>query len=489
MKQSLQLRLGQKLTMTPQLQQAIKLLQLSTLDMQQEIQQALESNYMLEVENDDEADDFQKSAENNDVAAADKSDESELMTSHGSEVVLPDELPIDTTWSEIYDNVQTMPVNAASDKPDYETQYSEAESLQDYLFWQLGFVSFSEREQIIASSLIDNISNDGYLVDTPETIWQSLIPQLDELFFDEVEAVLHRIQNFDPPGVAAIDLSDCLRLQLQHKELPQEIKDITLRLITDHLELLASNDRQKLMRKLAVTLEQLKEIITIVRSLDPKPGAILNTVLSDYVVPDVYVVRLGKGKWQVELNPDIAPKIRVNSLYSGMVKRADESTDNISMRNQLQEARWFIKSLRSRNDTILRVAKSIVEKQVGFLENGPIAMKPMILKDIAEELDLHESTISRVTTQKYMHTVSGVFEFKYFFSSHVSTIGGGECSAIAIRSFIKELIDEESPEKPLSDSKIAVFLNEKGINIARRTIAKYREGMSIPSSSQRKRLL
>ena len=486
MKQSLQLRLGQKLTMTPQLQQAIKLLQLSTLDMQQEIQQALDSNYMLEVENEDEADDFQKPVENSDSLS--QENEGDLITSHGSEVVLPDDLPIDTTWADIYDNAQTMPVNGTADRPDYQAQYSEAESLQDYLFWQLEFVSFSEREQIIASSLIDNISDDGYLIDSLDVIWQSLIPQLEELFFSEVEAVLHRVQNFDPPGVAAIDLSDCLRLQLQHKALPEEIKEITLRLVTDHLELLASNNRQKLMRKLAVTIEQLKDIIAIVRSLDPKPGAILNTVLSDYVVPDVYVVRLGKGKWQVELNPDVAPKIRVNALYSGMVKRADESTDNISMRNQLQEARWFIKSLRSRNDTILRVAKSIVEKQVGFLENGPIAMKPMILKDIAEELDLHESTISRVTTQKYMHTVSGVFEFKYFFSSHVSTAGGGECSAIAIRSFIKELIDEESPEKPLSDSKIAAFLNEKGINVARRTIAKYREGMSIPSSSQRKRL-
>ena len=215
----------------------------------------------------DEADDLQKPVENSDSIS--KEDEGDLMTSHGSEDVLPDELPIDTTWADIYDNAQTMPVNATADRPDYEAQYSEAESLQDYLFWQLGFVSFSEREQLIANSLIDNISNDGYLVDSPDVIWQSLTPELEELFFSEVEAVLHRIQNFDPPGVAAIDLSDCLRLQLQHKELPEETKEITLRLVTDHLELLASNDRQKLMRKLAVTLEQLKDIIAIVRSLDP----------------------------------------------------------------------------------------------------------------------------------------------------------------------------------------------------------------------------
>ncbi len=485
MKQSLQLRLGQKLTMTPQLQQAIKLLQLSTLDMQQEIQQALDSNYMLEVEDDGEDDSFSEPLETTNVAT--QADEGDLITSHGSEVVLPDELPIDTTWADIYDNTQPLSVNASSDRPDYEAQHSESQSLQDYLIWQLGFVSFSEREQNIASVLIDNISRDGYLVDTLDIIWQSLSTQLDELFLSEVEAVLHRVQNFDPPGVGAIDLSDCLRLQLQHKELPEEIKAITLRLVTNYLELLANNDRQKLIRKLAVTSEQLSNVIAIVRSLDPKPGAILNTTLSDYVVPDVYVVRLGKGKWQVELNPDVAPKIRVNTLYSGMVKRADETTDNVSMRSQLQEARWFIKSLHSRNDTILRVAKAIVEKQIGFLENGPLAMKPMILKDIAEELDLHESTISRVTTQKFMHTRSGVFEFKYFFSSHVSTVGGGECSAIAIRSLIKELVESENSQKPLSDSNIAAILNDKGINVARRTIAKYREGMAIPSSSHRKR--
>ena len=206
MKQSLQLRLGQKLTMTPQLQQAIKLLQLSTLDMQQEIQQALDSNYMLEVENEDEADDFQKPVENSDSLS--QENEGDLITSHGSEVVLPDDLPIDTTWADIYDNAQTMPVNGTADRPDYQAQYSEAESLQDYLFWQLEFVSFSEREQIIASSLIDNISDDGYLIDSLDVIWQSLIPQLEELFFSEVEAVLHRVQNFDPPGVAAIDLSN-----------------------------------------------------------------------------------------------------------------------------------------------------------------------------------------------------------------------------------------------------------------------------------------
>jgi len=226
----------------------------------------------------------------------------------------------------------------------------------------------------------------------------------------------------------------------------------------------------------------------LIRSLDPKPGSAIEETDSEYVIPDLFVARV-KGKWQVELNPDIAPKLRVNPFYSGMIKRADNSKDNTSMKEHLQEARWFIKSLHSRNDTLLRVGRCIIEKQTEFLEHGPIAMKPMVLRDIAEELELHESTISRVTTQKYMHLPSGVIEFKYFFSSHVSTDAGGECSATAIRAFIKELISNENPAKPLSDSKITQLLTEKGIKVARRTIAKYREAISIPSSSQRKRLL
>jgi RNA polymerase sigma-54 factor len=232
----------------------------------------------------------------------------------------------------------------------------------------------------------------------------------------------------------------------------------------------------------------MKGVLALIRTLDPKPGAKLQQTDVEYVVPDVFVAKY-KGQWMVSLNPDISPKLRVNSIYSGMIKRADNSQDNISMKNHLQEARWFIKSLHSRNDTLLRVAKSIVDKQGDFFEHGAIAMKPMVLRDIADELELHESTISRVTTQKYMHTPRGVIEFKYFFSSHVSTDEGGECSATAIRALIKELVGNENPAKPLSDSKISDLLNEKGINVARRTIAKYREAMSIPSTSQRKRLI
>ncbi|MGZ8097288.1 MAG: RNA polymerase factor sigma-54, partial [Methylosarcina sp.] len=295
-------------------------------------------------------------------------------------------------------------------------------------------------------------------------------------------------QHFDPPGVAAVDLSDCLRLQLLQLPEHTPYRDEALMLVTRHLDLLAHHERTKLMRRLGLSEHKLNEVVALIRALNPKPGAKLKEENSEYVIPDVYVVKKN-GKWQVNLNPEIAPKLRINPFYSSMIKRADDSKDNACMKDHLQEARWFIKSLNSRNDTLLRVARSIVEKQTGFLEHGSIAMKPMVLKEIAEELELHESTISRVTTQKFMHTPQGICEFKYFFSSHVSTEGGGECSSTAIRAFIKELIGSENPIKPLSDSKIADLLNEKGINVARRTIAKYREAMLIPPSSERKRFL
>lgn len=480
MKQSLQLRLGQQLAMTPQLQQAIKLLQLSTLDLQQEIQQALESNMMLEI-----ADDDDRSYDVPELPSV-KVDNSDRVTSEGSQTDIPEEFPLDTSWDEFYDN--TQPTGSGEEAPEFETQRSKVQTLADYLLWQLELTQFSERDHAIAAAIIDSINDDGYLINTPEDIFQGLQDQFEELEFDEVLAVLHRIQNFDPPGVAALDLADCLRLQLLQLPETTPLRKAALELVGEHLDLLATQERSKLLRRLNVGEEELKSIIALIRSLDPKPGRKLQNAESDYVIPDVFVRKIG-GKWQVTLNPDIAPKLRINPFYSGMIKRADNSKDNACMKDHLQEARWFIKSLHSRNDTLLRVARCIVEKQTGFLEHGPIAMKAMVLRDVAEELELHESTISRVTTQKYMHTPNGIFEFKYFFSSHVATTGGGECSATAIRAFIKELISHENPAKPLSDDKISYLLEEKGIQVARRTVAKYREAMSIPPSSQRKRLI
>jgi len=483
MKQSLQLRMGQQLSMTPQLQQAIKLLQLSTLDLQQEIQQALDSNMMLEVA-EDEGDSLneQKVVEN----TVDKTDQT---SSEGSQTDVPDELPTDSSWEDVFESVQMgTAAEPAGDMPDFEVQRSKADSLQDHLLWQMEMVPFTDRDKAIAMAVIDSVNGDGYLNGTPDDIYQGLAEQLEDLEMDELYAVLHRIQRFDPAGVAAENLQDCLRLQLVQLPDTTPFKEQALELVERFLDILAAQDQVKLMRKLAVSETKLADIIALVRSLDPQPGRSIEESESEYIVPDLFVFKVD-GEWRVELNPDIAPKLRVNPFYSGMIKRADNSKDNVSMKEHLQEARWFIKSLHSRNDTLLRVGRSIIAKQIEFLEHGAIAMKPMVLRDIAEELELHESTISRVTTQKYMHLPNGVIEFKYFFSSHVSTSAGGECSATAIRAFIKELVSTENPAKPLSDSKIAGLLEEKGINVARRTIAKYREAISIPSSSQRKRLL
>jgi len=467
--------------MTPQLQQAIKLLQMSTLELQQEIQQALESNMMLEV-NEEE-----NTIQEAELTPEKKIDNADLLTSQGSQTDIPDELPIDSSWDDVYEYAMESGGNS-TETVEFETQRSKSSTLLDHLLWQVELTSFSERDHAIAMAIIDSINEDGYLISSPEEIHQGLQSQLDDLDFDEVNAVLHRVQNFDPVGVAAIDLKDCLRLQIQQLPESTPFKEEALTLVTRYLDLLATHEQSKLMRKLGVTERQLDEVVALIRTLDPKPGAQIQESDSEYVIPDVYVVKRN-DKWQVNLNPDIAPKLRINSLYSGMIKRADNSKDNTCMKDHLQEARWFIKSLQSRNDTLLRVARCIVEKQTGFLEHGSIAMKSMVLRDIAEELELHESTISRVTTQKYMHTPNGIVEFKYFFSSHVSTEGGGECSSTAIRAFIKELISNENLAKPLSDSKIAELLKEKGINVARRTIAKYREAMLISSSSQRKRIL
>ena len=483
MKQTLQLRMGQSLTMTPQLQQAIKLLQLSTLDLQQEIQQALESNMMLEVDEETVSD-----QENNEspVQQEPKVAETEV-TSEGSQTDLPDELPVDSSWDDVFENTQpTTPL--APESVEFESQHSKSETLQDHLLQQLGMLSISDRDHAIAIAIIDSINEDGYISEPVTEIYQDLRSQLEDLEQDEVEGVLHRVQNFDPMGVAAQDLADCLLIQLH--QLPDGVpfKNETIDIVKRYLDLLATHDQAMLMRKLGLSEYQLKEIIFLIRTLDPKPGTSIQSVESNYIIPDVFV-RKQKDYWTVSLNPDVAPKLRINSVYSKMIKRADNTKENVTMKEHLQEARWFIKSLHSRNDTLIRVAESIIDKQQGFLNHGAIAMKPMVLRDIAEELELHESTISRVTTQKYMHTPNGIVEFKYFFSSHVSTEAGGECSATAIRALIKELIGSENPVKPLSDKKITDILIEKGINIARRTVAKYREGLSIPPSNQRKRLL
>ncbi|HEA52878.1 RNA polymerase factor sigma-54 [Marinobacter antarcticus] len=509
MKASLQLKLGQSLTMTPQLQQAIRLLQLSTLDLQQEIQQALESNPLLETsEDDDQAETPSPDADHNhDNASDEKSpdatadaastdwDESESAPDWQSENeipdTLPDDLPVDTAWEDVY---QSAPATSARNDDDndydFETRNSPTETLRDHLEWQLNLTPLNERDQAIAHALMDAVDERGYLTSAIEDIYAGLADEADEdpLELDEVAAVLRRLQYFDPPGVFARDLQDCLLIQLN--QLPPETPWLAQArlVITHYINLLGNRDYAQLLRRSRLKEDQLRDVLALITGLNPRPGDIIDRTEPDYVIPDV-IVRKHNDRWRVELNPEIAPRIRVNASYASLIKRADSSADNTYLRDQLQEAKWFIKSLQSRNETLLKVATRIVEYQQGFLDHGDEAMKPLILSDIAQLVEMHESTISRVTTQKYMHTPRGIFELKYFFSSHVSTDEGGECSSTAIRAMIKKLIAAETPKKPLSDSKIAAMLGEQGINVARRTVAKYREAMHIPPSNERKRLV
>lgn len=512
MKASLQLKLGQHLTMTPQLQQAIKLLQLSTLDLQQEIQQVLDSNPMLEVTEDDEPESAMDQRETQNEAndaeqklaeAAEKQTtedafdepweaDADLASSEWQDQQdIPEDLAVDTAWDDIYQTSSTGSGQASDDdSSDFESRNSASESLADHLNWQLNLTPMSERDRVIAMALIDATDDNGYLTQTLEDIRQGLHDESaeDPLEIDEILAVLHRLQHFDPPGVCARDLKECLLIQLN--QLPDTTPWLAqAKLVVSHyLNLLGNRDYAQLIRRSRIKEEQLKSVLALIQTLQPRPGEQINTSESEYVVPDV-VVRKLNGRWRVELNPEIAPRLRVNANYAALIRRADSSADNTYMRDQLQEAKWFIKSLQSRNETLLKVATRIVEHQHGFFEKGEEAMKPLILSDIAQIVEMHESTISRVTTQKYMHTPRGIFELKYFFSSHVSTDEGGECSSTAIRAMIKKLIAAESSKKPLSDSKLATVLSGQGINVARRTVAKYREAMNIPPSNERKRLI
>lgn len=500
--------------MTPQLQQAIRLLQLSTLELQQEIQEALDSNPLLELIEDgsgdqtgessqadsDLADGFNDNTSSHDytdangqaIAEPSRPDNVDGPVEFDKNSNLPDDLPVDSQWEDTYDTLSTSSVSSNSTNDDnlLETRNAAAETLYDHLIWQLNLTPFSDLDKIIAYTIIEALDDNGFLTLTLEDIRATLENGSEDdisVDIDEVVAVLHRIQQFDPPGVAATSLGDCLLIQLN--QLPADtpwLKEAKL-LISNNLDLLENRDYNQIMRRLKLKEPGLKCVLQLVQSLNPYPGQSINTQTTDYIVPDIIVSKVN-NQWRVELNPDIAPKLRINNQYASMIKRADNSDDNVFLKNNLQEARWFIKSLHSRNDTLLKVATKIVEHQRGFFDYGEEAMKPLVLNDVAESIEMHESTISRVTTQKYMHTPTGIYELKYFFSSHVSTSSGGECSSTAIRAIIKKLVAEENPQRPLSDSKIAQILQNQEINVARRTIAKYREALSIPPSNERKRL-
>ena len=513
MKLSLQLKLGQQLTMTPQLQQAIKLLQLSTLDLQQEIQEALETNPMLEVDEDFEGGDYKagdgegngtpnegneyNTSEASEAPSSESEDYSEAQDFNNDEnwndQNIPEDLSVDTSWDDIY--VDNQPASSGSrnddddSSSDFETRTSSGLTLQDHLQWQLNLTPMSARDKLIATTLIDSIDNNGQLTATIEALVQGLNNEqgLVDVEEDEVLAVLHLVQHFDPIGVGYRDLKECLSIQIRQFDKAYPGVQTAIRIIDEFLPQLASHDYNMIMRRLRLKEAELKEAMAIILALNPRPGAEITPSETSYVVPDV-LVKKENSRWKVDLNPDTAPRLRVNPTYAALAGRARDS-DSAFLRDSLQEARWFIKSLQSRNETLLKVASKIVEHQKNFLDYGEEAMKPLVLRDIAEAVGMHESTISRVTTQKYMHTPRGIYELKYFFSSHVDTDTGGECSSTAIRAIIKKLVDAENARKPLSDSKIADVLADQGIRVARRTIAKYRESLGIAPSNERKQLI
>ncbi|HDJ0458524.1 TPA: RNA polymerase factor sigma-54 [Escherichia coli] len=477
MKQGLQLRLSQQLAMTPQLQQAIRLLQLSTLELQQELQQALESNPLLEQIDTHEEIDTRETQDSETLDTADALEQKEM----------PEELPLDASWDTIY--TAGTPSGTSGDYIDDELPVYQGETtqtLQDYLMWQVELTPFSDTDRAIATSIVDAVDDTGYLTVPLEDILESMGDE--EIDIDEVEAVLKRIQRFDPVGVAAKDLRDCLLIQLSQFDKTTPWLEEARLIISDHLDLLANHDFRTLMRVTRLKEDVLKEAVNLIQSLDPRPGQSIQTGEPEYGIPDV-LVRKHNGHWTVELNSDSIPRLQINQHYASMCNNARNDGDSQFIRSNLQDAKWLIKSLESRNDTLLRVSRCIVEQQQAFFEQGEEYMKPMVLADIAQAVEMHESTISRVTTQKYLHSPRGIFELKYFFSSHVNTEGGGEASSTAIRALVKKLIAAENPAKPLSDSKLTSLLSEQGIMVARRTVAKYRESLSIPPSNQRKQLV
>ena len=416
MKQSLQLKLGQHLTMTPQLQQAIRLLQLSTLELQTEIQEALETNPMLEVAEDGNTDTVSERREDSSGERTDSvSSDVELAESvdratDSQEQNIPRDLPTDSDWEDTFDTYSPVQRSSDADVIGYE-QANGGESLQDHLLWQLNLSTISDTDKAIATTIIDAVNDDGYLSTSLEELHQSL-SETDEIELDEVEAVLYRVQDFDPPGVAARDLQESMFVQLRYYDEETPWLNEARQIVGDHFDLLAKREYQTIMRRMKLSEDDMQQVVQVIQGLNPRPGGHITGDQPEYIIPDVFVKKV-KGKWRVDLNPDITPNIGINSLYAKLAHR-NTTKDAAFLKNSLQEARWFIKSLKSRNETLLKVSSSIVARQRGFFEYGEEAMKPMVMHEIAEAVDMHESTISRVTTKKYMHTPRGIFELKFF---------------------------------------------------------------------------
>ncbi|HKC17454.1 MAG TPA: RNA polymerase factor sigma-54 [Steroidobacteraceae bacterium] len=472
LKASLQLRLGQSLTMTPQLQQAIRLLQLPTIELQAHIRAALESNVMLEQDEESDTATFRP------LATTEMGGEPAPEEAEASVEV------IEEGWNDQSVGPAENPWSPGDDDRQPDIADERGQSLREHLLWQLELPRLSARERAIGRAIIDAINDDGYLGDSPADVAATLRPEIDATE-EEITAVLAIVQGFDPSGVGARTLSECLVLQLRLLDPATPGLATAHTLAQRHLDLVARREFPLLRAALHVSDEELEQALVLVRACHPRPGSVVSSAAPEYVVPDVFVRRTARG-WSVEINPATIPRVRVNQSYAQLLGRGAE---HATMRTQLQEARWLLKSLEIRNDTLVKVARSIVARQSAFLERGEEFMRPMILRDIATAIEMHESTVSRITSGKYMHTPRGVFELRYFFSSQVEGAGGGGgTSSTAIRAKIRKLIREEAPANPLSDSRIAELLSAEGIPVARRTVAKYRESMGLAPSNERRRL-
>ena len=465
MKPALQLRLGQSLALTPQLQQAIRLLQLSRMELEIELNTALESNPLLDLE---DGSDGEEAAEPEAEAEASGDSEGDA-----------DEQPLDLEL----DRADYR--GGGVDEDGVESQDAEVEDLRDHLLWQLNLTPMSPRDRAIAIAIIEAVDDDGYLTESDDTLRDALAA-IHVVAPDEIESVRHRVQRFDPVGVASRSLRECLAVQLDAFDVQTPALSLAQLLVADHLDALARHDRARICQRLQAGEAEFDAALALIRSLAPKPGASFSNATAEYVAPDAYARKIN-GRWQVALAPGCQPRLGINEHYANLIAKARREDANY-LKGQLQEARWLIKSLKTRAETMLKVAAAIVRAQEAFLEFGAEAMRPLVLKDVADEIGMHESTISRVTTRKFLHTPRGTFEFKYFFSSGVTTVDGGAASATAIQAMIRRLIDEEKSSRPLSDQVLATELNRRGINVARRTVAKYREAMNIPSSNDRSRL-
>ena len=481
--------------MTPQLQQAIKLLQLSTLELSQEITEQLYSNPLLEEITEDQDAENQLKKTNNEKTLTETSNLRAEELEEPSKNTEPLSQETDQNdWDSDFDNysVQTQDIARINNNDgnlrgeiNLEQVHQVTQSLKDHLLWQLNLTNLNARDLSIAEMLTYSLDDNGLLTQNLSEIFEELDENNNE-YESEILTVLTRLQQFDPPGVYARDLKECLLIQLNQLSQDTPFLKQAKILVLQFLEDIGKLNTDKLLKKTQLSLDELRGAISLVRSMNPYPGEFLQENDTEYITPDAYVIKTS-DKWRAIINDDHNPRLRINETYKSLIRQSDNSKENQYLKDSLTEAKWFIKSLESRNETLLKVVNCIIELQEDFFEHGPVSMKPMILSDISEKLDLHESTISRVTTSKYLATPRGIYELKYFFSSHVATATGGECSSTAVSAILKELINAEVPHKPLSDNKLTELLKEQGINIARRTVAKYREGLGIPSSSDRKR--